>query len=60
MRKASHEQLTATLRFLAIGRIYADLRFSVNISPQALDYIIPETCAAIYKALNNEYLDVNK
>jgi hypothetical protein len=62
MRKAitSHERLTATLRFLATGRSYADLKFSVIISPQALSYIIPETCAAIYKALKKEYLEVSK
>ncbi|VEN57307.1 unnamed protein product [Callosobruchus maculatus] len=38
-----HERLTATLRFLATGRSYEDLKFSVAISPQALRQIIPET-----------------
>jgi hypothetical protein len=62
MRKAvtSHKQLTAALRFLATGRSYADLRFSVIISPQVLSYIIPETCAAVYKVLKKEYLEVSK
>ncbi|VEN62449.1 unnamed protein product [Callosobruchus maculatus] len=38
-----HERLTATLRLLATGRSYEDLKFSVAISPQALGQIIPET-----------------
>ncbi|VEN44318.1 unnamed protein product [Callosobruchus maculatus] len=38
-----HERLTATLRFLATGRSYEDLEFSVAISPQALGQVIPET-----------------
>ncbi|XP_026482640.1 uncharacterized protein LOC113390281 [Ctenocephalides felis] len=51
MRKAisPHERLTATLRFLATGRSYEDLRFTTIISPQALGVIIPETCEAISK-----------
>ncbi|KAJ8969908.1 hypothetical protein NQ314_001525 [Rhamnusium bicolor] len=46
MRSAisAHERLTETLRFLATGRSYEDLKFSTRISPQALSYIIPETC----------------
>ncbi|XP_060531482.1 uncharacterized protein LOC132705066 [Cylas formicarius] len=39
-----HERLTATLRFLATGRTYEDLKFSTIISPQALRQIILETC----------------
>ena len=53
-----HERLTATLRFLATGRSYEDLKFSTLISPQALRVIIPETCRAIYKVLQNQYLKV--
>lgn len=55
-----HERLTATLRYLAPGRNYEDLKFTTLISPQALGRIIPETCQAIYKALKNEYMKVNK
>ena len=42
MREAisPHERLTATLRFLATGRSYADLKYSTIISPQALSYIV--------------------
>lgn len=53
-----HERLTATLRFLATGRSYEDLKFSTLISPQALGQIIPETCQAIYSVLKNKYLKV--
>jgi len=53
-----HERLTATLRFLATGRNYEDLKYSTLISPQALSYIVPETCNAIYKVLKSQYLKV--
>ena len=51
MRRAitPRERLSVTLRFLARGRSYEDLKFSAAISPQALGVIIPETCAAIYE-----------
>lgn len=55
-----HERSTATLRFLATGRSYADLKFSTIISPQALSYIIPDTCRAILRVLKKEYLKVNQ
>ncbi|XP_061717342.1 putative nuclease HARBI1 [Cydia pomonella] len=51
-----HERLTATLRFLATGRSYEDLKFSTIISPQSLSSIIPETCEAIYSVLHKDYL----
>ncbi|KAJ8963117.1 hypothetical protein NQ318_018582 [Aromia moschata] len=53
-----HERLTATLRFLATGRNYEDLKFSTIISPQALSQIIPETCEAIYQSLHKEYMKI--
>ena len=57
MRQAitPHERLTATLRFLAKGRSYEDLKFSTIMSPQELGKIIPETCRAIYKVLKEYY-----
>nr|CAI5837492.1 unnamed protein product [Callosobruchus analis] len=57
MRQAipPHERLTATLRFLATGRSYEDLKYTTIISPQALGVIIPETCDAIYKVLLKDY-----
>jgi len=57
MRQAvtPHDRLTATLRFLATGRSYEDLKFSTTMSPQALGKFIPETCRAIYKVLKEYY-----
>lgn len=61
MRKAisAEERLLVTLRFLATGRTFEDLKYSAIISPQALGKIIPETCQCIYKALKKEYLKVS-
>lgn len=61
MREAisPHERLSATLRFLATGRSYECMKFSTIISPQALSQIIPETCDALYKVLQQEYLRVS-
>lgn len=53
-----HERLSCTLRFLATGRSYRDLRFTAAISHQILSVIIPETCRAIYKVLRKEYMKV--
>lgn len=54
------EKLVATLRYLAVGTSYEDLKFRTGISPQALSQIIPETCQAMYDALKNIYLKVGK
>ena len=61
MRKAitPHERLTATLRFLATGASYEDLKFGTRISAQALGRIVAETCKAIYDALVGEYMKVS-
>ncbi|XP_018107432.2 putative nuclease HARBI1 [Xenopus laevis] len=58
MRQAipAEQRLIATLRYLATGRSFEDLKFSAGISAQALGRIIPETCNAIVEALNAEYL----
>ena len=53
-------RIAATLRFLATGRSFEDLKFATIISPQALGKIIPETGKAIYEALKHEYLKVRK
>ncbi|XP_025419487.1 uncharacterized protein LOC112689835, partial [Sipha flava] len=58
MRQAipAEERLIATLRFLATGRSYEDLKFSTGISAQTLGSIIPETCKAIYEILQDTYM----
>lgn len=60
MRKSisPHERLAATLRFLATGMNYEELKFVTAISPQRLGVIIPETCLAILKILR-DYLKVS-
>lgn len=44
-------RLISTLKFLATGRNFEDLKFSMRISPQALSKIVIETCEAIISAL---------
>ena len=51
-------RIAATLRFLATGRSFEDLKFATIISPQALGKIIPVTCKAIYEGLKRDYLEV--
>ncbi|XP_045494191.1 uncharacterized protein LOC123693234 [Colias croceus] len=59
MRQAvtAEERLVATLKYLASGREYNDLKLSTCISPQLLSEIIPETCEAIIRVLK-DYLKV--
>jgi len=60
MRQAitPHERLIATLRYLASGCTYEELKFATAISPQALGLIIPDTCRAILHCLR-DYMKVN-
>jgi len=55
-----YERLVATLRFLATGRSYEDLKYSTGISAQSLGRIIPETCKILYEELKDEYMKVRK
>jgi len=55
---SAEERLIATLRFLATGRSYEDLKFSTCISAPSLSFIIPETCKAIFEALQMDYMKV--
>ena len=55
---SAYERLAATLRYLATGRTYEDIKFSVVISPQRLGKIIPETCQAIWNVLHKDYMKV--
>ncbi|KAL4126197.1 hypothetical protein QTP88_010423 [Uroleucon formosanum] len=56
--KSLEERFIATLRFLATGRSYEDLKFSTGIAAQTLGSIIPETCKAIYEILQDTYMKV--
>ncbi|KAL4098160.1 hypothetical protein QTP88_022810 [Uroleucon formosanum] len=53
---SAEERLISTLRFLATERSYEDLKFSTCISATSLSFIIPETCKAIFEALQMDYL----
>lgn len=55
----AEQRLTATLRFLATGRSYEDLKFTTGISVSLLSAIIPETFKALYEVLRGEYLKVS-
>lgn len=52
------ERLQATLLFLGTGASYARLEYLTRISRPSLSKIIPETCAALYTALKDEYLKI--
>lgn len=53
------ERLAATLRFLATGMNYEELKYVTAISPQRLGVIIPETCLAILRCLQ-DYMKVSQ
>lgn len=53
-----HEKLSATLRFLSTGTTYTDMKYRACMSKASLSHIIPETCAAIFSQLKNEYMKV--
>ena len=55
----AEERLIVTLRFMATGRNYENLKFSAAISPQLLSAIILDTCKAIYNCLK-QYIKVSE
>lgn len=50
---SASERLSITLRYLATGNTFEDLKFISAISPQAIGCIIMETCEAINKCLQS-------
>lgn len=46
-------RLSCTLRFLATGSNFEELKFITAISPQSIGKIVVETCLAITKVLKN-------
>lgn len=48
---SASERLSSTLRFVATGQSFEDLKFSTAISAQSLGHIIIETCSAIVSVL---------
>lgn len=57
---SAEERLIVTLRFLATGQSFEDLKFPTRISPQSLGIIIPETSKYIFLVLKNVYMKVSK
>jgi hypothetical protein len=55
---SAEERLTATSQFLATRRSFEDFKFTTLISPQALAWIIPETCKFIHSVLKEQYSKV--
>ncbi len=51
------ERLSITLRFLATGNTFEDMKFMTAISPQSIGRIVMETCEAIVHCLK-EYIQV--
>ncbi|XP_041361954.1 uncharacterized protein LOC121377926 [Gigantopelta aegis] len=47
------ERLSITLRFLATGNTFEDLKFISAISPQSIGRIVIETCEAIISCLKS-------
>lgn len=61
MREAisPEDRLAATLRYLATGNSFEDLKYATSISPKTLRVIIPETCKVIYEELQKDYISVS-
>lgn len=56
----AEERVICTLRYLATGRSFEDLKFSTVISPQAMGHTVPETCRVIFNILLADgYIKVN-
>lgn len=53
------ERLAVTLRFLATGRNFEDLKYSVIMSPSAISQAIFETCETLIYVLQ-DYIKVSK
>lgn len=52
-------RLSITLRYLATGNTFEDLKFLSAISPQSISSIVLETCQAIITSLKT-YIKVRK
>ena len=45
---SAEQRLSTTLKFLATGKSYEDLKFNTTISPQLLSKIIPVKCVLLF------------
>ena len=53
------QRLSITLRFLATGNTFEDLKYTSAISPQSISNIVMETCTSLISSLK-DYIQVNK
>lgn len=53
------QRLSITLRYLATGNTFEDLKFTSAISPQSISIIVMETCTAVINSLK-DYIKVGK
>jgi len=53
------ERLALTLRFLATGRAFEDMKFSFIVSPSAISQVVIETCEALICVLQ-DYMKVSQ
>ena len=51
---SAQERLAVTLRFLASGESFEDLKFLARISPHSISKIVMEVCAALIKTLSHQ------
>lgn len=52
------ERLAITLRYLATGQTFSSLEYTFRVSRHSISRIVVETCEALYKALQQDYLKV--
>ena len=55
---SAHDKLCVTLRFLASGQSYTQLRYAFRISTSAISEFVPEVCKAIYNVLEEDYMSL--
>jgi hypothetical protein len=53
------QRLSITLRYLATGNTFEDLKFTSAISPRSIGIIVMETCTALIHSLK-DYIKVRK
>jgi len=53
------QRLSITLRYLATGNTFEDLKFTSAVSPQSIGIIVMETCTALIHSLK-DYIKVRK
>ena len=55
----AYTRLSVTLRYLATGNTFEDLKFSNAVSPQSISKIVMETCRAIIHCLKGYIKVIN-